>query len=78
MLGKVPKMTREQLDFAVFCVESVAERLGLSGDAAYKMLAQDSSILDEYVIAHYDVLHTQGKEYIVDDIMGYMKEEGVL
>ena len=26
----------------------------------------------------YEILHTQGKEYIVDDIIEVMKERGVL
>jgi hypothetical protein len=29
------------------------------------------------VIGCYDVLHTQGKEYLVDDITEFVKEKGV-
>jgi hypothetical protein len=31
--------------------------------------------LDNYVIGCYDVLHTQGKEYLVDDITEFVKEK---
>jgi hypothetical protein len=71
-------MSEEQLLFAVFCVESVAEELELGGETVYKKLTQDSKILDEYIIPYYDALHTQGKEYIVEDIIGYMRKEGAI
>jgi hypothetical protein len=71
-------MTRKELDFAVFCIENVAERLGVSGDIVYRKLTETSDLLDGYIIAYYDSLHTQGKEYIVDDILEIMEKEGVL
>jgi hypothetical protein len=42
----------------------------------YKIL-NATGILDDYVIGCYDVLHTQGKEYLVEDITEYVKEKGV-
>jgi len=42
------------------------------------MLTEKSDILDSYVIPCYDVLHTQGKNYIVNDILDYMKKRGVM
>jgi hypothetical protein len=69
-------MNRDQLDFAVFCVENVAERLGIGGDKAYRLLASDSRLLDDYIIPSYDSLHTQGKDYIVNDIIDCMRDEG--
>jgi len=71
-------MTRKELDFAVFCIENVAERLGVSGDVVYRKLTETSDLLDGYIITYYDSLHTQGKEYIVDDILEIMEKEGVL
>ena len=71
-------MTREQSFFAVFCIEAIADELGTTGDKVYKMLTVDSDILDSYIFPCYDALHTQGKEYIVEDITSFMKEKGVL
>lgn len=65
-----------QLEFAIFCVEYVAERLGVPSRRIFDALKQ-SGLLEEYVIASYDVLHTQSKEYIVDDICRVMKLKGV-
>ena len=42
----------------------------------YKIL-NDTGILDNYIIGCYDVLHTQGKEYLVDDITEFVREKGI-
>ena len=68
-------MDTKELEFTVFCIENVAEYLNLPGDEVYKFLTEKSDILDSYIIPCYDTLHTQGKEYIVNDIVGYMKEK---
>ncbi|MDR1048435.1 MAG: DUF3791 domain-containing protein [Synergistaceae bacterium] len=70
-------MNRDQLDFAVFCVENVAERLGIEGSKVYQLLTSGSRLLDNYIIPGYDALHTQGKDYIVNDVIDYMREEGL-
>lgn len=70
-------MSKKELDFAVFCIESVAEHLGMNGSDIYAKLKHDSDLLDEYIIRNYDALHTQGKEYIVEDIIDIMRKEGL-
>ena len=66
-----------QLEFAIFCVESVAEALGLTGDAVYQMMTEDTDVLDEYIIPYYDALHTQGREYIVRELLEVLRGRGV-
>ncbi len=68
---------KKELEFAIFCIENVAEQLGVSGEVVYDALAAKSDILYQYILPCYDVLHTQGKEYIVNDIIDLMKERGV-
>ena len=46
-------------------------------DQIYTDLTEKSSILNEYIVPEYEMLHTQGKEYIVNDIIEVMKERGV-
>ena len=67
-----------ELEFAVFCIENVAKKLGVDAEKAYDLLTKESDILNGYIVKDYDVLHTQGKEYIVDDIIELMKDRGVL
>ena len=71
-------MNTKELEFTVFCIENVAEHLGLKGEEIYTLQAVKSDILDNYIIPCYDTLHTQGKEYIVDDIVDCMEEKGFI
>jgi hypothetical protein len=71
-------MTPEQSFFAVFCIESLADELGTKGDKIYTMLTEKSDILDAYIIPSYESLHTQGKGYIVDELISLMKKRGAL
>lgn len=67
-----------ELEFAIFCIENIAAKLGVSAEKVYGALTEKSDILNDYIIPEYEILHTQGKEYIVDDIIEVMKERGVL
>ena len=55
----------------------LSERLNLPQKEVYQKL-KDSDILDGYIIKGYNVLHTFGKEYLMEDIISYMEEKGVL
>lgn len=66
-----------RLEFAIFCIENVAEALGISGDVAYRKLAVESDILTNYIVKHFDVLHTQGSAWIRDDLLSVMRRKGV-
>jgi hypothetical protein len=72
------QMNTSELEFAVFCIENIAENLGLVGDEIYKLQTEKSDILDNYIVPCYDALHTQGKEYIVNDIIEVMREKGLV
>jgi len=71
-------MSRKELDFAVFCIESISEYLNVNGADVYFKLTEESDLLDEYIVKYYDSLHTQGKEYIVADITDVMRNEGLI
>lgn len=67
----------KELDFSIFILYSLANRWNKTPAAVYHIL-NSTGILDNYIIACYDVLHTQGKEYLVEDITDYVKEKGVV
>ena len=67
-----------ELEFAIFSIENIAAKLGVRAEKVYDALTEKSDILNDYIIPEYEILHTQGKEYIVDDIIEVMKERGVL
>ena len=71
------KSSRE-LEFAVFCIENVAAALGKTSGDVYRALSGNNGILHQYIVPSYDVLHTQGKDYIINDICEVMAERGVV
>lgn len=71
-------MNEKTLEFAIFCVESLAEKLNIDAEKIYKRLRFDSDILDSYIISCYEALHSQSKDYIVNDLIEVMKVKGVL
>ena len=62
-----------ELEFVVFCIENVAAKLGMDAERVYQAFAEKSG----YIVPEYEVLHTQSREYIVDDLIDVMKERGV-
>jgi GTP:adenosylcobinamide-phosphate guanylyltransferase len=71
------KCSDKELEFAIFCIENVASKLNVDAKKVYAALTEQTDILSGYIIPEYEVLHTQGKDYIVDDIIEVMKERGL-
>ena len=65
-----------ELEFAVFCIENVAAKLGVDAERIYQAFTEQSDILIGYIVPEYEVLHTQSREYIVADLLDVMKERG--
>ncbi len=77
MLPEKEIKNMQELEFSIFCIENIAESLKKSADQIYVALTEKSNILHDYIVPEYEMLHTQGKEYIVNDIIEVMKERGV-
>lgn len=67
---------KQELIFSIFILYSLADKWKISPAKVYKIL-NSNGILDNYIIKCYDVLHTQGKEYLVEDITDFVREKGV-
>lgn len=61
---------KEVFDFYTYCLENYALRKQISGMRAWLTFKESGA--DEYVIENYDLLHTQGLEYVLDDIQHYI------
>ena len=55
----------------------MAAKLGVDEEYVYQEFTEKSDILNGYIVPEYEVLHTQSREYIVDDLLDVMKEKGV-
>ena len=71
-----PDYGLNEIEFAIFCIENIATGLNKDSVETYDML-KITGILDEYILPCYDVLHTQGKDYIINDIIELIKRKGV-
>lgn len=67
----------QELEFVVFCIENVAARIGMEAPQLYAILTEKSDILNSYIVPEYEILHTQSKDYIVDEILEVMQEGGI-
>lgn len=70
-------MSDKQIEYSVFCIENVAEKLEKTGSEVYNIL-QKSGLLHSYIIPSYEALHTQSKQYIVDEIISVLKERNLV
>lgn len=62
------------IDFTVFCLESYKQSHDITGKAALKIF-NDNKVFD-YIKSFYDVLHSTGQDYIVEDIDIYINSRG--
>lgn len=60
-------LEEKKIEFAVFCIENLAERLKESPEKVYTRL-RHADLMEEYALRFYDSLHTQSKAYIVDEL----------
>lgn len=67
-------MDKKINDFVIFCLESYKSNYNLSGNYAYNIFEKYD--LFNYLKEGYDVLHTQGQDYIINDIEIYLKNRG--
>ena len=64
------EISKEEFEFYTYCLENYAIRNQMSGMRAWVIFKESSA--DEYVIDNYDLLHTQGLEYVLDDIQRFI------
>lgn len=67
---------KKELEFSVFIINKLSDYLKKPVCDIYKIL-KDSNILEDYIIGCYDVLHTLGSEYLMEDITYVIKERGI-
>lgn len=62
---------QKKTEFAVFCIENTAARLGISGTVVYQELKSLDGIR-LFLFPSYNALHTQSKDYIVDETLQFI------
>ncbi|MBQ7538118.1 DUF3791 domain-containing protein [uncultured Treponema sp.] len=65
---------KSEMQFSVFLIHQLAHNWGKTPQEVYHTLDK-TRILDDYIIKHYDVLHTMGEQSLVEDITNFVKEK---
>ena len=66
----VIEVTREAFDFFVYTLEKYAINKRISGLQALAMFKEYDA--DKFLLKHYDLLHTQGTGYVIDEVQRYI------
>ncbi len=57
-----------KLAFVAECVEGTARKLGMPYTEVYDRMRK-VDLINKYILPHYDMLHTESKEYLIEDVI---------
>ena len=63
-------VSEEAFEFFVYTLEKYAISRGIGGLQALALFKEYGA--DEFLLKHYDLLHTQGTEYVMDEVQRYI------
>ena len=69
-------LEKKELTFVVFILHALGQHWNMTTPEVYD-ISNSTGILDDYIIKFYDVLHTLGKENLVEDITEFVREKGI-
>ena len=69
-------MNKETFSFVIYMLHACADKWQKLPSEVYRML-QSTGCIENYLVPHYDILHTQGTQYVVEDIEEYLGIRGV-
>ena len=69
-------MNRDSFSFVVYMIHACSGKWNISPSEVYRKL-QSAGCIENYLVPHYDILHTQGTAYVVSDIEEYLELRGV-
>lgn len=68
----IREVSRPAFEFYVYTMEKYALSKGLGGLQAFALFKEYE--LDEFLMDNYDLLHTQGTGYVLDEIDRYIRK----
>ena len=69
-------MNQDTLEFVVYVIHACAKKWNMPPAKVYRII-EEKGCVSQYLTPFYDILHTQGINYLVHDIEGYMENRGV-
>ena len=68
-------MDKNSMACTIYIIHAIANEKGLTPREVYRLL-KNSGCIDEYLVPSYDVLHTLGTEYLINDVWDYAVARG--
>jgi len=62
------KCVYNKIHFAVMAIEAIAKKAGTTGKSMHDRL-KAQGLIHKRLLRHYDQLHTQSLEWVVDDVL---------
>lgn len=69
-------MDKDKMSFVVYLIHACSAKWNKTPEEVYRLL-KSTGCIDNYLVPNYDILHTQGTQYLVDDLQGYLELRGV-
>ena len=66
------EVSHEVFEFYTYCLENYARSKRISGIDAWALFKESGA--DDYIVDNYDLLHTQGTEYVLDEIQRFIQK----
>lgn len=68
-------INEKEMDFVVYCVENLANYINEDSVKVFDLL-DENELIEGYILKFYDILHTQGKDWIVEDLIEQLEKSG--
>lgn len=68
------KENEKVCEFASFCIENFKVKHNMSGKDVANLFKKSGAL--KFIIEGYELLHTQGKEYIIEEIELFLNNRG--
>ena len=70
-------MTKNSFSFIVYIIHACSYMWKKSPSEVYAKL-QESGCINKYLVPHYDILHTQSSDLVVNDVEKYLEVRGIV
>lgn len=70
-MAKKAKFEKDIALFVAFCIEEYGAAKGMSGEQVLDLFSQYGLV--DYLSEFYDVLHTQGRQWLIEEIDEYIE-----
>lgn len=69
-------INEKEMDFVVYCVENLANYISEDSVKVFDLL-DANDLIEGYILKFYDILHTQSRDWIVEDLVEQLEKRGV-